>query len=673
MPARHIMGRRCVGRKTQPHPRIRRVRFLQSAATFVGLKRAGTYAIQVRSFETEGRVQSRNGNFATVLLVPAMLLALASPMPAKNESPPAPALGATQGGRGDKILGELKKWHKVTLAFEGPNTAETADPNPFTDYRLNVTFKSGDTTYLVPGYYAADGNAAETSADAGNVWLVHFCPDKTGTWTYAVSFRKGPDVAVNADPQAGASAGFCDGASGSFAVGPTDKTGRDHRAKGRLQYVGKHHLRFAETGEYFVKGGADAPENFLAYDGFDNTPDNGKRRKSWGPHVKDWRSGDPQWQNGKGKGILGAIHYLAAKGMNAFSFLTMNIGGDDKNVFPYIDDRSTPRTRFDCSKLAQWEIVFEHADRLGLYLHFKTQETENDQLLDGGELGLERKLYYRELIARFGHHLALNWNLGEENTNTDAQRKAFAQYFYDHDPYRSNVVLHTYPGKQESVYRPLLGTASKYTGASIQIGWDKVHAQTKKWVDESAAAGRPWVVANDEQNPANDGAVTDAEDFGHDGIRKETLWGNLLAGGAGVEYYFGYEHPESDLSCQDWRSRDYLWDLTRYALEFFRKYLPFWEMKSDDERISARGAFCLSKPGEVYAVYLKNGGTTDLDLSDAVGTFEVKWYDPRSGSDLKDGSVKTVEGGGRRALGTAPAEPGKDWAVLVRKVGAAGK
>jgi hypothetical protein len=579
------------------------------------------------------------------------------------------ALGATPGGRGGgKVFGELKKWHKVSLAFQGPNAAETAVPNPFADYRLNVTFKNGDTTYLVPGYYAADGNAAETSADSGNVWLVHFCPDKTGTWTYEASFRKGPDVAVNDDPQAGASAGFCDGASGSFEIGPTDKTGRDHRAKGRLQYVGKHHLRFAETGEYFVKGGADAPENFLAYDGFDNTPDNGKRRKSWGPHVKDWHSGDPQWQNGKGKGILGAINYLAAKGMNAFSFLTMNINGDDKNVFPYVDARSTPRTRFDCSKLAQWEIVFEHADRLGLYLHFKTQETENDQLLDGGELGLERKLYYRELIARFSHHLALNWNLGEENNQTTDQRIAMTRYFYDHDPYRHLVVIHNGKSPED-----LLGDKSQLTGYSIQTSWNGVHRATRDWVRRSGAAGKPWVVANDEQNPPNDGVVTDAEDFGHDGIRKETLWGNLMAGGAGVEYYFGYKHPESDLSCQDWRSRDHLWDLTRCALEFFQKYLPFWEMKNDNAKTSADDDYCFTEEGEIFAVYLKNGGTTDLDLSDAVGTFEVKWYNPRSGGDLKDGSVKTVNGGGRRALGNAPAEPGKDWAVLVRKVGAAGK
>ena len=38
------------------------------------------------------------------------------------------------------ISGELKQWHKVTLDFEGPASSETADPNPFMDYRLDVTF-----------------------------------------------------------------------------------------------------------------------------------------------------------------------------------------------------------------------------------------------------------------------------------------------------------------------------------------------------------------------------------------------------------------------------------------------------------------------------------------------------------------------------------------------------
>jgi Putative collagen-binding domain of a collagenase len=81
--------------------------------------------------------------------------------------------------------------------------------------------------------------------------------------------------------------------------------------------------------------------------------------------------------------------------MRLFSFLTMNVAGDNENVYPYVDP--TKRLRFDVSKLAQWEIVFEHAFehavRKGMYLHFKMQETENDQLLDSGVLGNERKLY----------------------------------------------------------------------------------------------------------------------------------------------------------------------------------------------------------------------------------------------------------------------------------------
>ena len=69
------------------------------------------------------------------------------------------------------ITGELKQWHKVTLTLDGPQASETDnEPNPFTDYRMDVTFthESGSPSYKVPGYFAADGNAAETSASSGH-------------------------------------------------------------------------------------------------------------------------------------------------------------------------------------------------------------------------------------------------------------------------------------------------------------------------------------------------------------------------------------------------------------------------------------------------------------------------------------------------------------------------
>ena len=81
-------------------------------------------------------------------------------------------------------------------------------------------------------------------------------------------------------------------------------------------------------------------------------------------HVADWRPGDPTWRGDRGKGLIGALNYLAAEGLNAFSFLTMNVDGDGRNVWPWT--APDVRDRFDVSKLAQWEVVFTHADSLGV-------------------------------------------------------------------------------------------------------------------------------------------------------------------------------------------------------------------------------------------------------------------------------------------------------------------
>jgi hypothetical protein len=570
------------------------------------------------------------------------------------------------------VSGELKKWHTVTLTFAGPDTNENAEPNPFRDYRLNVTFSKGQKQYVVTGYYAADGNAAETSAKAGNKWRVHFLPDEEGQWSYTASFRTDPDIALMSDPKAGTAMAF-DGASGTFTVGPSDKIAPDFRAKGLLRYVGKRYLRFAETGDYFIKGGADSPENFLGYADFDDTFDSGELKREgeaageifihhYQPHIKDWRPGDPTWKNGRGKGIIGALNYLASKGMNSVYFLTYNIdGGDGKDVWPWTNPGE--KFRFDCGKLDQWEIVFSHMDRLGIMLHVITQETENDQGLDGGELGPQRKLYYRELIARFAHHPALVWNLGEENTNTDSQRKAFCKYIKELDPYDHPIVCHTYPGRYDEVYRPLLGYKF-FDGLSLQT--TDTHAQTLKWIEESVSAGRPWFVCEDEIGPADTGVMPDANDYWHDDIRGRHLWGNLMAGGAGIEYYFGYKFANNDLNCEDWRSRDHLWDLTRYALEFFHQNLPFTEMSGHDELISAEGGYCFARPGQIYAVYLPAGGTTNLDLGNNAGPFTIQWYNPRTGGSLQAGTVTETTGPGRIYIGRPPADTDMDWIILIK-------
>ena len=574
------------------------------------------------------------------------------------------------------VSGELKQWHRVTVTFAGPDANETGSPNPFRDYRLDVELTNGDRRVIVPGFFAADGNAAESGAAGGNCWRVHFTPDRPGKWTYRASFRTGTDIAASRKADDGQPAAL-DGATGTFTIGASDKSGRDHRAKGMLRYVGEHYLRFAGSGEFFIKGGADSPENFLAFADFDATGRQGPSKKlrkgeaapgaahRYEPHLRDWRDGDPTWREGKGKGIIGALNYLASKGMNSVYFLTMNVGGDGKDVWPWIDPNT--RDRFDCSKLDQWEIVFSHMDRLGILLHVITQETENDQLLDGGELGLQRRLYYRELIARFAHHPAVVWNLGEENTNTDQQRRQFTELINRLDPYGHPIVVHTYPGKYDQVYAPLLKDPH-FHGPSLQMGNMKAtHAETKKWVSRSAQSGRRWMVCLDEIGPANTGVKPDADDPGHDGVRKQALWGNLMAGGAGCEWYFGYKFAHNDLRCEDWRSRGRMWDQTRHAIEFFQQHLPVAEMRCADELTSSGDDYCFAAVGKVYAIYLPEGGSTELQVP--AGSYTVEWYNPRQGGPLVSGSVSEIKGPGVRSIGDPPKESLNDWAALVRRAG----
>lgn len=577
-----------------------------------------------------------------------------------------------------KITGELKKWHKLTLTFDGPETSENTELNPFRDYRFNVVFShiASGKSYKVPGYFAADGNAGETSATSGNKWRVHFAPSETGEWKYTVDFRRGDFAAISYKKNKGESAGFMDTAEGTIVINESNKTGRDNRAKGILLYDGTRYLKFAETGKPMLKVGPDAPENFLAFADFDGTFQNDGHKdnlvKTWEPHLKDWKEGDPIWKDGKGKALIGAVNYLASKDLNVFSFLTNNIVGDDQNVFPYVDYDTYDR--FDCSKLDQWEVIFEHADKLGMFLHFKTLEAENQGLLDNGAIGANTKLYYRELIARFGHHLALNWNIGEEIGDwmgkhptppmDTPQRLAAAEYFNQNDPYHHQIVIHN-----GMPFDDILGTDSKYSGISLQTNkpdFSQVHGQVKHWLKASKEAGKQWAVAVDEPGDAQHALLTDAEDPGHDNARKNGLWGAFMAGAWGTEWYFGYKHPHSDLTCQDFRSRDLFWDQCKILVDFFEgNNIPMNKTVNLDELV-AEGDYCLAIPNEMYIVFLKNGvGKINLEIAN--GNYAVKWFDPRNGGELQTGKLKNAKGGKTIELVDAPSASEKDWVVLLEK------
>lgn len=591
-----------------------------------------------------------------------------------------------------RLTGELQAWSPLTLTLEGPELSEEGIPNPFLDVRLTVRFEHADGAVLeVPGFFCADGMAAESGATSGTCWRLYFLPPKAGEWRFTVSFRSGSRIALSDDPLAGTP---LPGDAYSATIRIAEPPEGSPPPRGKLRASGRRYLQFSGNGEWFLKGGADSPENFLAYLDFDGTDEelNGPvtregearsgPRHQYLPHVRDWRLGDPTWHDSLGRGIIGALNYLAEQGVNSVYMLTMNLYGDGKDVWPYTSHRE--RYRFDCSKLDQWEVVFRHMDRLGIAQHFVLTETENESLFEveeGGVFADSRKLYYRELVARYAHHPAVIWNLGEENgwndgnwdsseperrANTDQQRRDFAAYIRNLDPYRSPIVVHTHPNDHDKVYRPLLGQDT-LDGVSLQVGdMRNVHETTLTWIRSSKESGRPWFAALDEIGPHHTGVLPDSVDPEHNDVRHYALWGNLMAGGAGSEWYFGYEYPHDDLGLEDFRSREAMWKQTRIALDFFRKHLPFWEMDPAPEIATTPGTWCLSKGTELMACYLPPLAPPRLLLPE--GSYTVRWYDPRSGGELLLTAVDLLEGTGRSVdLGPPPDAPERDWVVLLNR------
>ena len=215
-------------------------------------------------------------------------------------------------------------------------------------------------------------------------------------------------------------------------------------------------------------------------------------------------------------------------------------------------------------------------------LHVVHQEQENDQLLDGGELGPERKLYYRELIARFAHHPALVWNLGEENTNTTAQLKSFARYIHRDSTRTTTRSSCTRSRASTRRSTPRCWATPSSRAHSLQVGkMETLRRRSHRpgWTVRRRRAGRGRR-SSTRSARRRSGVKPDSDDPDHDDVRRHALWSPLMVGGSGAEWLFGVGLPHNDTNCEDFRSRDQIWDQTRWALEFFRAYIPVRETEA---------------------------------------------------------------------------------------------
>ncbi|MEO0367603.1 MAG: putative collagen-binding domain-containing protein [Pseudomonadota bacterium] len=305
----------------------------------------------------------------------------------------------------------------------------------------------------------------------------------------------------------------------------------------------------------------------------------------------------------------------------------------------------------------------------GMLIHALTQETENDQLLNNGALGLERKLYYRELISRFAHHPALHWNLGEENTNTTAQLIEYSDFIKDLDPYQHPVLVHSLPSDsdREQLYAPLLG-ALDVDGAAMQTSQinssGDMYDEVRDWIDRSTQSGHPWVVTLSEASGSTAPAPFTNVSANQ---RIYWMWASAMAGGSGFEWYLRGQNQghDLDLAIEDMRGLDQHWQQTGHLVRFFRDIVQangnvaLENMVVDNSAVNGNTDWVLSNVGSAYIVFLRSGGNLTLNLVSGTN-YDLLWFNPRTGASFDGGLV-----GSSAQLGAPPEQTSQDWVALL--------
>ena len=210
-------------------------------------------------------------------------------------------------------------------------------------------------------------------------------------------------------------------------------------------------------------------------------------------------------------------------------------------------------------------------------------------------------------------------------------------------------------------------------------------------MNESSTAGHKWIISNDEQGPSSDGIVPDEIDPTHDTIRQNILWATFMNGGAGVEYYFGDNYTNSDVTCQDYRSRQNMWMYSKIAYDFFtRNKIPLVKMTTCQDSITSTvvnhnlgSVWCqrTTFKSDIIVLYLTKGGTVDLSATSIgisrLANYEIQWFDPLIGFRDSNATVelslltgtKQFTNGPTMNTGHAPYQPNEqDWVVLLRRI-----
>src|ERR1035438_850874 len=274
----------------------------------------------------------------------------------------------------------------------------------------------------------------------------------------------------------------------------------------------------------------------------------------------------------------------------------------------------------------------------------------------------DERRYIRYAAARLAAFSNITWDLGDDLDTFRDEKWAHetGTMLESWDPYRHLATSHP-------VHREHQDRASEWFGFTSIQDWSRSqHALMLEERQLQIKTGRIIPQTNEEYGyedhyplwappPPGDSADT----------LRRTAWDIAMAGAYGTAGEAARRGvgiwPDTGGGWMNGRGDDTMVMLQGYAhmVDFFTSF-EWWKTEPHDELVN-NGAYCLAQPGEIYAVYLPNGGDVTVNLPQ--GQYDATWFSAFSGDTVP---LPRVPGGSWKS----PKAPGRlDWALLLKRAG----
>jgi hypothetical protein len=516
---------------------------------------------------------------------------------------------------------------EVTIQVAAPDAK-----NPFTDASVEAKFgKTGESKRL-----SVDGFC--DSAD-GSVFRVRFMPWAPGDYSYSITYRQGA---------------FSKDNSGTFRA-------TDGHRRGPIRVDPKYpwHFVWEGTGEHYFFNGTTA---------------------FW---LMGWQEDRVvQYIIDRVRGMkVNRIRALVAGATNYYWGEPL-VPGDNFHFYvrPWVAedpaDWANPRhdyTRFDVAYWQRWERMLRYArERDVIISAILDISTHHAQPAAGSE---DEHRYVHYLVSRLSAFSNLTYDLGDDldSYRDETWARATGTMIMNWDPYKHLASSHP-------VYRKHQDRASDWFGfTSIQNWSHKQHDLMLQEREIQKKTGRIIPQTNEEYGyedhyphwaPAP--PLESAETL------RQMAWDIAMAGAygtAGESCRRGTNiWPNTGGGWINGRGDDTMVMLKGYEhmVDFFTSF-EWWKTEPHDELVS-KPAYCLAKPGEIYAVYIPlrplcvnvehfgyEEECGDITIKLEPGTYKAKWFSATTGEIVP---VPPVQGPSWKI----PEPPGwLDWALLLEK------